>query len=55
MERYSTMTNPGANLLRNLGARGETVQSLLKRLHALAKIYGEIMDRPQLTLRRKFC
>lgn len=55
IDRYNLMPNPGSNFLRHLGARGETIQSFLKRLHALAKIYGEIMDRPQLTLRRKFC
>ncbi|KAI1717616.1 mucosa associated lymphoid tissue lymphoma translocation protein 1, isoform b [Ditylenchus destructor] len=55
VERFRRMREPGAHLLRHLGHRGQTVKGLLTRLHALAKIYGTQMDKPQLLLRRKFC
>jgi len=55
VEKFKKLTDPGAQYLRYLGNRGQTVGLLLKRLHTLAKVHGPIMDRPQLLLHRKFC
>uniref|UniRef100_A0AC34PXH7 Caspase family p20 domain-containing protein n=1 Tax=Panagrolaimus sp. JU765 TaxID=591449 RepID=A0AC34PXH7_9BILA len=55
IERTKREKEPGMHYLEKLGLRGQTVGTLLKRLHVLAKTYGPIMDRPQLLLHRKFC
>lgn len=55
MERYRRIPDPGVHLLRHLGNRGQTVKHLITKLHSLAKIYGTVMDKPQLILHRKFC
>lgn len=55
MEKYSRLQDPGTHLLRLLGIRGQTIKSFISKLHALAKVYGSDMDKPQLILKRKFC
>ncbi|KAI6242956.1 hypothetical protein M3Y99_00205600 [Aphelenchoides fujianensis] len=51
---YVPEADVGASLLRLLGNRGETVKSLIQQLQLKAKIYGPLMDKPQLILHRKF-
>ncbi|KAI6194206.1 hypothetical protein M3Y96_01100200 [Aphelenchoides besseyi] len=54
IDNIKRKTDVGSYLLRLLGNRGETVKSLLQQLQLKAKIYGPLMDKPQLLLHRKF-
>lgn len=54
VERLRRVPEPGAQLLRLLGNKGQSVRDLLDKLHRLAKKHGPCMDRPQLLLHRKF-
>lgn len=52
--KYEMKESPGEILLRQWGNRGQTVYDLLSRLQNLSKLYGGIVDTPQLILCRKY-
>ncbi|PAV59359.1 hypothetical protein WR25_21402 [Diploscapter pachys] len=52
--KYEMKESPGEILLRQWGNRGQTVYDLLNRLQNLSKLYGGIVDNPQLILCRKY-
>uniref|UniRef100_A0A914V892 Caspase family p20 domain-containing protein n=1 Tax=Plectus sambesii TaxID=2011161 RepID=A0A914V892_9BILA len=54
VDAISRQPNPSEAVLRELGNRGISVMQFMSHLHRLARVYGPVMDRPQLALGRKF-